>query len=124
MAHYDDDTCEGCEGRKKGEKREERGERRTENREHTLHTHYTRTSDGCSVAADPLGRTLDDDVGAVLDGSAVVPAGTECIIDDQRDAVALRDVTRRGKKEEGRRKKDGGRRKMSVACEALEEKGF
>ena len=112
-------------GRKvRRERREEKGEQRTENREHTLHTHYTRTSDGCSVAADPLGRTLDDDVGAVLDGSAVVPAGTECIIDDQRDAVALRDVTRRGKKEEGRRKKDGGRRKMSVACDALEEKGF
>lgn len=38
-------------------------------------------ADGGAVAADPLGRGVDDDVGAVVDGAHEVAAGTEGVVD-------------------------------------------
>lgn len=38
------------------------------------------TADGGAVAADPLGRGMDDDVGAVVDGADEEATGSECVV--------------------------------------------
>lgn len=38
-------------------------------------------ADGCAVAADPLGGRVDDNVGAVVDGSDEVTASAKGIVD-------------------------------------------
>src|SRR5690606_6680973 len=49
-------------------------------------------SDGGAVSADPLGRRLDDDVGAPVDRPAQVAGGAERVVHHQGDAVAVSDV--------------------------------
>lgn len=38
------------------------------------------TSNSCAVATDPLGSTVDDNIGTVLDGLAEVSASTESVV--------------------------------------------
>ena len=49
-------------------------------------------ADRGAVAADPLRGRVDHDVRAVLDRPAEVAARAERVVDDQRDAVPVRDV--------------------------------
>ena len=58
-------------------------------------------ADGGSVAADPLGGGLDDDVGAVPEGLAHVPAAAEGVVADERDAVLGRDGLERAEVRDG-----------------------
>src|SRR5690625_5215808 len=44
-------------------------------------------ANGCAVAANPLGGRFNHNVGAVIYGAAQIAAGTEGVVDDQRQAV-------------------------------------
>ena len=58
-------------------------------------------SDGGTVATDPLGGGLDEDVGAVPEGLAHVPAAAEGVVADERDAVLGRDRLERAEVGDG-----------------------
>src|SRR5690606_23226740 len=49
-------------------------------------------ADRRSVTPDPLGGRLDDDVDPPVDGADQVPASTERVVGNQRNAVAMGDV--------------------------------
>ena len=38
------------------------------------------TSDGGTMASDPLGRRVDDNIGTVVDRTNKVATGTECVV--------------------------------------------
>ena len=49
-------------------------------------------ADGGAVAADPLGRAVQHDVGAVVERAAEVAAGAEGVVDDDGHALGVRDA--------------------------------
>lgn len=49
-------------------------------------------ADGGAVAADPLGRRVHDDVGAVLDGPQEVAARAESVVDDEGHTLGVGDL--------------------------------
>ena len=50
------------------------------------------TANGSAVSAYPLGRRMDDDVGAVLDGPYKVSSRAECVVHYNRDASCVCDL--------------------------------
>ena len=53
------------------------------------------TSDGGTVASNPLGSTVHNDVCAVLDWVDNIAAGTEGVVDDQGNAMVVGDLHRK-----------------------------
>ena len=50
------------------------------------------TANGGAVAANPLGGGVDDNVGAVVDGTDKVTSSTKGVVDDQGDALVVSDL--------------------------------
>lgn len=59
------------------------------------------TSDGGSVTANPFGCAVHDDVGAMVDGTDEVSTNAECVVNDERDTVIVRDFGKGGEVTDG-----------------------
>jgi hypothetical protein len=53
---------------------------------------YDDTSNGGTVASNPLGSTVHDDICAVLDWVDNIAAGTEGVVDDQGNPMVVGDL--------------------------------